>query len=101
MKKILFASLFSLSFLSQAQIDFRSTVFGVVAGGTYSRVRNAHNPSGPRFSVLGGVTAQVPVGYAEQFYIQGEVLYFGAEKVETESMKKQKDGIMPCMPIII
>lgn len=90
MKKILFASLFSLSFLSQAQIDFRSTVFGVVAGGTYSRVRNAHNPSGPRFSVLGGVTAQVPVGYAEQFYIQGEVLYFGAGEGGDRKYEKAK-----------
>lgn len=78
MKKILFGSLFLLSFLSQAQIDFRSTEFGLVAGGTYSRVRNAHNPSGPRFSVLGGLTAQVPIGVDEQFYIQVEALYFGA-----------------------
>ncbi|KFC21904.1 porin family protein [Epilithonimonas lactis] len=78
MKKILFASLVFSSLLSQAQIDLRSTEFGIVAGGTYSRVRNAHNPSGPRFSVLGGVTAQVPMGTGEQFYIQAEALYFGA-----------------------
>lgn len=78
MKKILFASLILASFLSQAQIDFRSTEFGVVAGGTYSRVRNAHNPSGPRYSVLGGITAQVPMGTGEQYYIQAEALYFGA-----------------------
>ncbi len=78
MKKNLLGSLFLLSFFSHAQIDFRSTEFGVVAGGTYSRVRNAHNPSGPRISVLGGVTAQVPVGTAEQYYLQAEVLYFGA-----------------------
>ena len=90
MKKILFSSVFLLSFLSQAQIDFRSTVFGVVAGGTYSRVRNAHNPSGPRFSVLGGVTAQVPVGLAEQFYIQGEVLYFGAGEGGDRKYEKAK-----------
>lgn len=78
MKKILFASLILSSLLSQAQIDFRSTEFGVVVGGTYSRVRNAHNPSGPRYSVLGGVTAQVPMGTGEQYYIQAEALYFGA-----------------------
>lgn len=78
MKKIFFTSLFLCSFLSQAQIDFRSTEFGVVAGGTYSRVRNAHNPSGARISVLGGVTAQVPIGVGEQYYIQAEALYFGA-----------------------
>ncbi|MFC4162514.1 porin family protein [Epilithonimonas zeae] len=78
MKKILFGSLFLMSFFSQAQIDFRSTEFGLVAGGTYSRVRNAHNPSGARISVLGGVTAQVPIGISEQYYIQAEALYVGA-----------------------
>ena len=78
MRKILFASLVLFSFLSQAQIDFRSTEFGVVAGGTYSRVRNAHNPSGARISVLAGITAQVPMGSGEQYYLQAEALYFGA-----------------------
>lgn len=78
MKKIFFASLLLISVLSQAQIDFRSTEFGLVVGGTYSRVRNAHNPSGARISVLGGVTAQVPIGVGEQYYIQAEALYFGA-----------------------
>lgn len=78
MKKVLFASLILSSFLSQAQIDFRSTEFGIVAGGTYSRVRNAHNPSGARISLLGGITAQAPMGTAEQYYLQMEALYFGA-----------------------
>lgn len=78
MKKILFGSLLLISFFSKAQIDFRSTEFGIVAGGTYSRVKNAHNPSGARISVLGGITAQIPVGASEQFYIQAEALYFGA-----------------------
>lgn len=78
MKKIFFGSLLLISFFSQAQIDFRSTEFGIVAGGTYSRVRNAHNPSGARISVLGGITAQVPIGVSEQYYIQAEALYFGA-----------------------
>ncbi len=78
MKKIIFASFALCSFLSQAQIDLRSTEFGVVAGGTYSRVRNAHNPSGPRISVLAGVAAQAPIGDGEQYYLQLEALYFGA-----------------------
>jgi len=78
MKKILFASLIFSSLLSQAQIDFRSTEFGAVVGGTYSRVRNAHNPSGARISVLGGFVAQVPIGAGEQYYLQAEALYFGA-----------------------
>lgn len=90
MKKILFGSLFLMSFFSKAQIDFRSTEFGLVAGGTYSRVKNAHNPSGPRFSVLGGITAQVPIGVAEQFYIQAEALYFGAGEGGDREYEKAK-----------
>lgn len=79
-----------LSFLSQAQIDFRSTEFGVVAGGTYSRVKNAHNPSGPRYSVLAGVTAQVPMDDNQQFYLQAEVLYFGAGEGGDRKYEKAK-----------
>ncbi|MPS71935.1 MAG: PorT family protein [Chryseobacterium sp.] len=92
MKKILFGSLLLISLFSQAQIDFRSTEFGLVAGGTYSRVRNAHNPSGPRFSVLGGVVAQVPVGITEQFYIQGEILYYGAGETGKTKEAKGRSG---------
>lgn len=92
MKKILFASLIFSSLLSQAQIDLRSTEFGVVAGGTYSRVRNAHNPSGARISVLGGVTAQAPIGNTEQYYIQMEVLYFGAGESGKEKGAKGRPG---------
>ncbi|WP_374443607.1 porin family protein [Epilithonimonas sp.] len=90
MKKILFGSLLMLSLFSQAQIDFRSTEFGVVAGGTYSRVKNAHNPSGPRYSVLAGVTAQVPMDDNQQFYLQAEVLYFGAGEGGDRKYEKSK-----------
>ncbi len=90
MKKILFGSLLMLSLFSQAQIDFRSTEFGVVAGGTYSRVKNAHNPSGPRYSVLAGVTAQVPMDDNQQFYLQAEVLYFGAGEGGDRKYEKAK-----------
>lgn len=79
-----------LSLFSQAQIDFRSTEFGVVAGGTYSRVKNAHNPSGPRYSVLAGVTAQVPMDDNQQFYLQAEVLYFGAGEGGDRKYEKAK-----------
>ncbi|WP_312768344.1 porin family protein [Epilithonimonas sp.] len=92
MKKILFGSFLLISLFSQAQIDFRSTEFGLVAGGTYSRVRNAHNPSGARFSVLGGVTAQVPIGIDEQFYIQAEALYFGAGESGKSKDAKGRPG---------
>jgi len=90
MKKILFGSLLMLSLFSQAQIDFRSTEFGVVAGGTYSRVKNAHNPSGPRYSVLAGVTAQVPMDDNQQFYLQAEVLYYGAGEGGDRKYEKAK-----------
>ena len=92
MKKILFASLILASFLSQAQIDFRSTEFGIVAGGTYSRVRNAHNPSGARVSVLAGFVAQVPIGVGEQYYLQAEALYFGAGESGKEKNAKGRPG---------
>lgn len=61
-----------------AQIDLRSTRFGITGGGTYSRVSNAHNPSGPRFSGFGGVLALIPVDNNDQFYLQPGIEYLGA-----------------------
>ncbi len=90
MRKILTGSLLLLSFLSQAQIDFRAAQFGVLGGATYSRVKNAHNPSGPRYSVLGGVTAQVPIGITEQFYLQAELMFFGAGEGGDREYEKAK-----------
>ncbi|MCA6069150.1 PorT family protein [Chryseobacterium sp. RG1] len=78
MKKILLTSALALSTLSFAQIDFSSTRFGVTGGLNYSRVKNAHNPSGPRYAFQGGVLALIPIGKANQFYLQPEVLYYGA-----------------------
>lgn len=77
-KKLILTSALSAATFMSAQIDFRSTRFGVTAGPTYSRVQNAHNSSGPRVSVMGGVQALTPVGTDDQFYIQTEVLYLGA-----------------------
>lgn len=71
------AALFATSLLS-AQIDFRSTRFGLTGGATISRVSNAHNPSGPRYSFYGGALALIPVDNNDQFYIQTEVEYLGA-----------------------
>lgn len=76
------ASLFS------AQIDLRSTRFGITGGGTYSRVSNAHNPSGPRFSGFGGVLALIPVDNNDQFYLQPGVEYLGAGETG-----KDKDAV--------
>ena len=93
MKKLLIGSALILSSFSFAQIDFRSSVFGLTAGGTYSRVRNAHNPSGARYSVLGGLVYTVPVGTTEQFYLQAEAVYLGGG--EGGDRKYEKDRNKP------
>jgi hypothetical protein len=92
MKKLLLTSALTLSTLSFAQIDFKNTRFGVTAGGNYSRVRNAHNPSGPRFAFQGGALALIPVGKANQFFIQPEVVYYGAGETGKDKDSKGKDG---------
>ncbi|MEG0759898.1 Outer membrane protein beta-barrel domain-containing protein [Chryseobacterium piscicola] len=78
MKKILLASALAFSFLASAQIDFRNTRFGLTAGANYSRVKNAHNPSGARLAFQGGVLALIPMGSSNQFFLQPEVVYYGA-----------------------
>ena len=47
MKKIILGASLLVSAMSFAQIDIRfsETRFGVLVGGNYSAVRNAHNPS--------------------------------------------------------
>lgn len=78
MKKLILSSALLTTVLVSAQIDFSSTRFGVTAGGTYSRVSNAHNPSGARISGYGGVLALIPVDNNDQFYIQPQIEYLGA-----------------------
>lgn len=92
MKKILLASALVLSTMSFAQIDFSSTRFGITAGGNYSRVKNAHNPSGPRYTFQGGVLALVPIGKENQFFLQPEVLYYGAGETGKDKDAKGMDG---------
>ena len=79
MKNKLFvvSALCAATFFS-AQIDLRNTRFGITGGGTYSRVSNAHNPSGPRYSGYGGVLALIPIDNNDQFYLQPGVEYLGA-----------------------
>jgi hypothetical protein len=69
-----------------------NTRFGVTAGLNYSRVSNAHNPSGPRYTFQGGALALIPVGKANQFYIQPEVLYYGAGETGKDKDVKNVDG---------
>ena len=92
MKKFLLASALAASTFSFAQIDFGSTRFGVTAGGNYSRVKNAHNPSGARFAFQGGVLALIPMGGADQFYLQPEVTYYGAGESGKDKNAKNADG---------
>jgi hypothetical protein len=92
MKKFLLASALAFSTLSFAQIDFASTRFGVTAGGNYSRVKNAHNPSGPRYAFQGGVLALIPIGKDHQFYLQPEVTYYGAGETGKDKDAKNMDG---------
>lgn len=92
MKKLIVSSALLAAVLVSAQIDFSSTRFGVTAGGTYSRVSNAHNPSGPRYSVFGGFLATIPVDSNNQFYIQPQVEYLGAGETGKDKDAKGKVG---------
>lgn len=92
MKKILLASALAVSAMSFAQIDFSSTRFGIKAGGNYSRVKNAHNPSGPRYTFQGGVLALIPLGKENQFFLQPEVMYYGAGETGKDKNAKTADG---------
>ena len=92
MKKIFFGiALFSAAVVS-AQVDFRSTRFGLLLGGNYSRVSNAHNPSGPRYTLQGGILGLIPIGENDQFYLQPELTYFGAGETGKAKDSKGKDG---------
>ena len=72
---LLLALTFSMSF---AQIDFSSTRFGLIAGPTYSRIQNAHNPSSARISFYVGALALIPVGSDDMFYLQPQIEYLSA-----------------------
>lgn len=92
MKKILLTSALAISVLSFAQIDLRSTRFGVTAGVDNSRVKNAHNPSGSRISPQFGVLALIPMGKANQFYLQPEIVYYGAGETGKDKDAKGMAG---------
>lgn len=86
MKKIVLAASLFCSLVLSAQLDFRSTRFGIIAGYNNSRVHNAHNPSGSRHSFQAGVTAMIPIeGAYDQFYIQPELVYFGSGETGRDS----------------
>lgn len=90
-KKLFLTTALSVAATMSAQIDFSATRFGITAGPTYSRVQNAHNPSGSRVSVMAGVQALTPVGSDDQFYIQTEVLYLGAGEGGDRKIEKNRN----------
>lgn len=92
MKKLLTLSAILAATLLSAQIDFSSTRYGITAGPNYSRVQNAHNPSGPRYAFYAGVLALIPVDDNNQFYIQPEVLYVAAGESGKDKYYKDKPG---------
>lgn len=78
LKRVLLGSILLCSASAFSQVDISSTKFGLIAGPTYSRVQNAHNPSAARVSVYGGAFALIPIGSDDMFYIQPQVEYLGA-----------------------
>ncbi len=91
MKKVLLASVLA-STLASAQINLKSTRFGVTAGGNFSSVRNAHNPSGPRFTFQAGALAMIPIESTNQFFIQPEVTFYGAGETGRDKSIKGREG---------
>lgn len=87
MKKLLILSATALCSSLFSQIKWKETRFGLKGGLNYSRVSNAHNPSGPRLTLQGGALALIPIGKEEQFYLQPEVLYYGAGETGKEKGK--------------
>lgn len=92
MKKLFLGAAMVVSAMSFAQIDFSSTRFGLTVGGNYSRVRNAHNPSGPRWAFQAGALALIPMDSSDQFYIQPEVQYYGGGESGKDKNAKGKTG---------
>ena len=92
MKKLFFlTTVLAAAFLS-AQVDLSSTRFGITGGPNYSRVQNAHNPSGPRYSFYAGVLALIPIDDNNQFYLQPEVLYLSSGETGKDSNAKGRPG---------
>ncbi len=93
MKKLILGAAFLCTAMASAQlVDFSQTRFGVTAGGNYSRVRNAHNPSGPRYTFQAGVLALIPISNDDMFYIQPELVYYGAGETGKDKAAKGRLG---------
>lgn len=75
MKNLLLICALSIGTWLSAQIDFRNTRFGIIAGPNVSQILYAHNSSGPRYSFFGGVLGLISIDNNDSFYFQPEVLY--------------------------
>jgi hypothetical protein len=92
MKKLFLTTALLLSSMAFSQIDFGSTRFGATAGLNYSAVRNAHNPSGPRYTFHAGVLALIPVDKNNMFFLQPGLEYYGAGETGKDSAAKGTVG---------
>lgn len=99
MKKILIGvlALFSASTFAQQSTHssrnlFEGTRFGATGGLNYSRIKNAHNPSGARYTFQVGVLAEIPLTDDEQFFLQPEVVYYGAGESGKDKNVYLKEG---------
>jgi len=92
MKKIILSLAIASSLPLSAQIDFSRTRFGAIVGGNYSRVSNVHSPSGPRYTFQAGAVALIPIGNDDQFYIQPELVYYGAGETGKDKDFKGRPG---------
>lgn len=92
MKKLLLGAAFLSAVSATAQIDLSSRRFGLTAGANYARVSNAHNPSGGRLTMQAGALALIPIDDYDQFYLQPEVLYYGAGESGKDPDKKNLPG---------
>lgn len=75
MKKIVLSFALACSTVSTAQIQLDAVRFGATGGVNYSRIRHAHNPSGPRIGFNVGVLALIPIDNTDQFYLQPQIMY--------------------------
>lgn len=92
MKKFIFGALVLAAVSVSAQIDLRNTRFGVTGGYNFSRVSNAHNPSGPMHTGQGGLMALIPIDGYDMFYIQPEIVYYGAGETGKDKEAVGKPG---------
>lgn len=92
-KKVFVSSTLILSSFLSAQLDFSSARFGIIGGYNYSRVKNAHNPSGPRHTFQFGGLAEIPFTRTyDQFYLQPELEYYGAGESGRDARYKDRPG---------